>query len=78
MLSKLFYRVAQPQKVTFLAARAFASASQAQRKPSIGDAVTILQSKVSNISQVVSKSSISALMVTCPVFKYLTSSFRMI
>jgi len=36
------------------ASRAFRASAVTDKKPSIGDAVTILQSKVSSISQVVS------------------------
>jgi len=36
------------------ATRAFRASAVANKKPSIGDAVTILQSKVSSINQVVS------------------------
>lgn len=52
MLSKLVQRNKLPYMVNN-AARAF-SASGTSKKPSIGDAVTILQSKVSGINQVVS------------------------
>jgi len=41
--------------MTSLATKAFRASPQMNKKPSIGDAVTILQSKVSNINQVVSK-----------------------
>jgi hypothetical protein len=54
MLSKLVTRFAQQQNITYLTSRAFRAAPQLNKKPSIGDAVTILQSKVSNINQVVS------------------------
>jgi hypothetical protein len=40
--------------MTQVASRAFRATPQVNKKPSIGDAVTILQSKVSSISQVVS------------------------
>ena len=55
MLSKLFTRLNQTQSMTSLATKAFRASPQMNKKPSIGDAVTILQSKVSNINQVVSK-----------------------
>ena len=54
MLSKLFTRLSQTQNMTQIAHRAFRASPQINKKPSIGDAVTILQSKVSNINQVVS------------------------
>jgi hypothetical protein len=40
--------------MTQVAQKAFRASPQMNKKPSIGDAVTILQSKVSNINQVVS------------------------
>jgi F-type H+-transporting ATPase subunit alpha len=52
MLSKLFTRLNQTQSMTQLAQKAFRASPQMNKKPSIGDAVTILQSKVSNISHV--------------------------
>jgi len=55
MLSKLFTRLNQTQSMTQLAQKAFRASPQMNKKPSIGDAVTILQSKVSNINQVVSR-----------------------
>jgi len=54
MLSKLFTRLNQTQSMTSVAQKAFRATPQVNKKPSIGDAVTILQSKVSNINQVVS------------------------
>jgi hypothetical protein len=54
MLSKLFTRLNQTQSMTQMAQMAFRATPQMNKKPSIGDAVTILQSKVSNINQVVS------------------------
>jgi hypothetical protein len=54
MLSKLFTRLNQTQSMTQWPLRAFRATPQMNKKPSIGDAVTILQSKVSNINQVVS------------------------
>ena len=54
MLSKLFTRLNHSQNMTQMATRAFRMSPQMNKKPSIGDAVTILQAKVSNISQVVS------------------------
>lgn len=54
MLSKLFTRLNQTQSASMMAQRAFRASPQMNKKPSIGDAVTILQSKVSNINQVVS------------------------
>ena len=51
MFSKLATRVTRAQQLTTaMPAAAFATS----KKPSIGDAVTILQSKVSGINQVVS------------------------
>ena len=54
MLSKLFTRLNQTQRMTQMAQMAFRATPVMNKKPSIGDAVTILQSKVSNINQVVS------------------------
>lgn len=55
MFSKVISRVGQYQQLSSLQSRAFrASAVANNKKPSIGDAVTILQSKVSGINQVVS------------------------
>ena len=56
MFSKVFSRVSQYQQLSSLQARAFRATTiaNANQKPSIGDAVTILQSKVSGINQVVS------------------------
>lgn len=51
MLTKL---VSKNQSLLSLQQRAFRASAIVNKKPSIGDAVTILQSKVSNISQVVS------------------------
>jgi len=53
MLSKLVSRMNQAQMVN-QSTRAFRASVAANKKPSIGDAVTILQSKVSSINQVVS------------------------
>jgi hypothetical protein len=53
MLSKLIQRN-NLQSVVNNAHRAFRSTAVTDKKPSIGDAVTILQSKVSSINQVVS------------------------
>ena len=52
MLSKLVTRLQSPAMTT-MAARSFRAAPALNKKPSIGEAVTILQSKVSSISQVV-------------------------
>ena len=54
MLSKFFTRLSQTQNMTQVASRSFRATPQVNKKPSIGDAVTILQSKVSSINQVVS------------------------
>lgn len=57
MFSKLATRTTQSNQLTAattMAFRASAVASASNKKPSIGDAVTILQSKVSQINQVVS------------------------
>ena len=62
MFSKVFSKVSQYQQLTSLQSRAFrASAIANSKKPSIGDAVTILQSKVSGINQVVSNAAAPAL-----------------
>ena len=52
MFSKLATRVSQHAPLTALSTRSMAAST---KKPSIGDAVTILQSKVSGINQVVSE-----------------------
>jgi hypothetical protein len=52
MLSKLISQ--KNQSVLNLSTRAFRASAVNNKKPSIGDAVTILQSKVSGINQVVS------------------------
>jgi hypothetical protein len=53
MLSKLVSQ-ANNQSLLNISQRAFRASAVANKKPSIGDAVTILQSKVSGINQVVS------------------------
>ena len=59
MFSKVISRVGQYQSLNSIQSRAFRASAIANNKstskPSIGDAVTILQSKVSGINQVVSK-----------------------
>merc|ERR1719162_2619912 len=54
MFSKVISRVSQYQQLSSLQTRAFraSAVAGANQKPSIGDAVTILQSKVSGINQV--------------------------
>ena len=61
MFSKVISRVSQYQQLTSLQTRAFRASAiaNANQKPSIGDAVTILQSKVSGINQVVSRNFIA-------------------
>jgi len=57
MFSKLATRTAQQNQLSAMSTmgfRASAVAGASNKKPSIGDAVTILQSKVSQINQVVS------------------------
>ena len=54
MLSKLASRIHESQFVMNTMTRGFRASAVANKKPSIGDAVTILQSKVSSINQVVS------------------------
>ena len=54
MLSKLISRYAKQQTLVNMAHRGFRASAIVNKKPSIGDAVTILQSKVSSINQVVS------------------------
>lgn len=54
MLSKLVSQRAATNQMVNLSSRAFRASAVANKKPSIGDAVTILQSKVSSINQVVS------------------------
>jgi hypothetical protein len=57
MFSKLSTRATKYQQLTALSTAAFrtSTVAAASKKPSIGDAVTILQSKVSQINQVVSQ-----------------------
>ena len=61
MFSKVISRVSQYQQLTSLQTRAFraSAVANANQKPSIGDAVTILQSKVSGINQVVSSNQLN-------------------
>ena len=54
MLSKLVTQMNQSNNLLNLSTRAFRASAVSNKKPSIGDAVTILQSKVSSINQVVS------------------------
>ena len=56
MFSKVAARASQFGNLTGVTARSFRATAAANntKKPSIGDAVTILQSKVSGINQVVS------------------------
>lgn len=54
MLSKLVSRMNGSVHLVNLSQKAFRASAIANKKPSIGDAVTILQSKVSSINQVVS------------------------
>jgi hypothetical protein len=54
MLSKLISKARFNQQYVNLSTRAFRATTVLDKKPSIGDAVTILQSKVSSINQVVS------------------------
>jgi hypothetical protein len=56
MLSKL---ISKNQSMLTMSSRAFRASAVANKKPSIGDAVTILQSKVSGINQVVSNFSLN-------------------
>merc|ERR1711998_547438 len=52
MLSKLISRYSAHQTLVNMTHRGFRASAIANKKPSIGDAVTILQSKVSSINQV--------------------------
>ena len=52
MLTKLTQRAINQQRIVDNSARAFRASAVTNKKPSIGDAVTILQSKVSSINQV--------------------------
>ena len=54
MLSKLARTIKHNNNLLQTSQRAFRATAVANKKPSIGDAVTILQSKVSSINQVVS------------------------
>lgn len=58
MLSRLVQRNKLPIMVNN-ATRAFRATAVTDKKPSIGDAVTILQSKVSSINQVVSTANLA-------------------
>jgi len=51
-LTKLTQRAINQQRIVDNSARAFRASAVTNKKPSIGDAVTILQSKVSSINQV--------------------------
>jgi hypothetical protein len=66
MLSKLVSQRAATNQMLNLSNRAFRASVVANKKPSIGDAVTILQSKVSSINQVVS--TINSLIIECPPY----------
>jgi len=57
MLSKLVSRYTSQQALLNTSQRLFRTSAVVNKKPSIGDAVTILQSKVSSINQVVSNTS---------------------
>ena len=70
MLTKLTQRAINQQRLVDTSARAFRASAVTNKKPSIGDAVTILQSKVSSINQVVS------VFIFPSVLIYLLSSFR--
>jgi len=52
MLSKLISRNVSKAAIVNMAHRGFRASAIVHKKPSIGDAVTILQSKVSSINQV--------------------------
>lgn len=67
MLSKLVSKMNQQQTLLNTTTRAFRASAVANKKPSIGDAVTILQQKVSNINQVVSIILMDAVFVTNPI-----------
>ena len=54
MISKLANNLNRGKMLWNISARSFQCSQIAMKKPSIGDAVTILQSKVSSINQVVS------------------------
>jgi len=54
MLSRLGSKLQTTQQMLNQTNRGFRASVVANKKPSIGDAVTILQSKVSSINQVVS------------------------
>ena len=57
MLSRVTRNLTKQVRLTAMATQSFKATTVvgASKKPSIGDAVTILQSKVSQINQVVSK-----------------------
>ena len=67
MLSKLVSKMNQQQTLLNTTTRAFRASAVANKKPSIGDAVTILPQKVSNINQVVSIILMDAVFVTHPI-----------
>ena len=50
MLSKLVSQRAATKQMVDISSKAFRASAVANKKPSIGDAVTILQSKVSSIN----------------------------
>jgi len=74
MLSKLIHQQRTQQKIVDMSARTFRASAVANKKPSIGDAVTILQSKVSSINQVVSVFIFAVVLIGFLTF--LLSSFR--
>ena len=63
MLTKLTQRAINQQRIVDNSARAFRASAVINKKPSIGDAVTILQSKVSSINQVVSHFIIAVVLI---------------
>lgn len=70
MLSKLVSQRAATNQMVNLSSRAFRASAVANKKPSIGDAVTILQSKVSSINQVVSNQ-----LIECNIMETMSAIF---
>jgi hypothetical protein len=67
MLSRVTKNLSKQVRLTAMATQSFkaTTVAGASKKPSIGDAVTILQSKVSQINQVVSSSPPRSRVTSC-------------
>lgn len=76
MLSKLMTRMNGSVQLVKLSQKGFRASAVSYKKPSIGDAVTILQSKVSSINQVVSNREPKSpcLLTSILIFEFRTTS----